>query len=255
MTRPTGLDAKGSHAMVRNIIIAGLAMGVVGVGALWGASYWMEPSWQYGDRSLRNNRQQITIRFSRGKWIIRAERRDQWKPTSVTSHCGFIRDDIAPKKILLPGVRFGLLHSVRVQGFEPQDQSAYRRAGNSGLRVNPARAVRNNRQTPGPATDDGSKFYRVYSESSGFLTENTAPSRILILWVSLWVPLVLLVIYPCFALMRGPVLRLRRRRNGLCTRCGYNLTGNTSGICPECAEPRRSGRPTRHQHGAEKAGR
>ena len=26
----------------------------------------------------------------------------------------------------------------------------------------------------------------------------------------------------------------RRRAPGSCRRCGYNLTGNTSGICPEC---------------------
>ncbi len=25
-----------------------------------------------------------------------------------------------------------------------------------------------------------------------------------------------------------------RRRRGLCLSCGYNLTGNTSGVCPEC---------------------
>jgi len=25
-----------------------------------------------------------------------------------------------------------------------------------------------------------------------------------------------------------------RRRNGSCPRCGYNLTGNLSGVCPEC---------------------
>ncbi len=26
----------------------------------------------------------------------------------------------------------------------------------------------------------------------------------------------------------------RRRKRGLCLTCGYNLTGNTSGVCPEC---------------------
>ena len=26
----------------------------------------------------------------------------------------------------------------------------------------------------------------------------------------------------------------RRARNNLCPRCGYNLTGNVSGVCPEC---------------------
>jgi hypothetical protein len=28
----------------------------------------------------------------------------------------------------------------------------------------------------------------------------------------------------------------RRRRAGRCIRCGYNLTGNNNGICPECGE-------------------
>jgi predicted amidophosphoribosyltransferase len=28
--------------------------------------------------------------------------------------------------------------------------------------------------------------------------------------------------------------RLRRPPPGLCTDCGYNLTANTSGVCPEC---------------------
>ena len=36
--------------------------------------------------------------------------------------------------------------------------------------------------------------------------------------------------------------RVRRRRkhridNRLCAACAYNLTGNTSGVCPECGEP------------------
>jgi len=35
-------------------------------------------------------------------------------------------------------------------------------------------------------------------------------------------------------------LRERYRRERLtpfCDRCGYNLTGNLSGVCPECGEP------------------
>ena len=31
----------------------------------------------------------------------------------------------------------------------------------------------------------------------------------------------------------GVVAEVRRRR-GQCVRCGYDLTGNTSGTCPEC---------------------
>ena len=32
-------------------------------------------------------------------------------------------------------------------------------------------------------------------------------------------------------------LARRRPRDGTCKTCGYNLTGNTSGVCPECGTP------------------
>jgi len=31
--------------------------------------------------------------------------------------------------------------------------------------------------------------------------------------------------------------RAKLLRAGLCTNCGYDLTGNTSGVCPECGAP------------------
>lgn len=40
--------------------------------------------------------------------------------------------------------------------------------------------------------------------------------------------------YPTIAFVRGPLRRWRRSRKGLCIKCGYNLTGNTTGICSEC---------------------
>ena len=52
----------------------------------------------------------------------------------------------------------------------------------------------------------------------------------------LWAPAVLFATYPTIALARGPVRRYRRRKRGLCIRCGYDLTGNVSGTCPECGE-------------------
>lgn len=36
--------------------------------------------------------------------------------------------------------------------------------------------------------------------------------------------------------------RSGRRSANCCATCGYNLTGNTSGVCPECASPVISGR-------------
>ncbi len=44
----------------------------------------------------------------------------------------------------------------------------------------------------------------------------------------------LLATYPAIAFIRDPLRRYRRRRRGLCITCGYNLTGNVSGVCPEC---------------------
>ena len=46
----------------------------------------------------------------------------------------------------------------------------------------------------------------------------------------------LFAIWPTIAFIRGPYRRCRRRRKGLCLRCGYNLSGNVSGVCPECGE-------------------
>ncbi len=43
--------------------------------------------------------------------------------------------------------------------------------------------------------------------------------------------------YPLSAFIRGPLRRRGRRRRGLCLGCGYDLTGNVSGLCPECASP------------------
>jgi hypothetical protein len=63
--------------------------------------------------------------------------------------------------------------------------------------------------------------------------------------VSIWVPgrfvlllgygsSLLLAAWPVLAFICGPLRRRRRRKKGLCVRCGYNLTGNVSGTCPEC---------------------
>jgi hypothetical protein len=48
-----------------------------------------------------------------------------------------------------------------------------------------------------------------------------------------WLPMALTALLPAHAIVRVTRRRLDPAR-GLCTRCGYNLTGNVSGICPEC---------------------
>ena len=49
-----------------------------------------------------------------------------------------------------------------------------------------------------------------------------------------WLLFMLLAAYPTFSFVRGPFRRWRRKRAGTCLKCGYNLTGNVTGICPEC---------------------
>jgi hypothetical protein len=49
-----------------------------------------------------------------------------------------------------------------------------------------------------------------------------------------WFLVLVLAAYPTWAFIHGPLLRYRRRRRGECVDCGYSLTGNVSGVCPEC---------------------
>lgn len=76
----------------------------------------------------------------------------------------------------------------------------------------------------------------------GFIYEqlsNVYPDRIYRsahIVVPLWMPLVVFGSYPAIAFIRGPLRRWRRRKRGLCIRCGYDLEGNISGTCPECGE-------------------
>ncbi len=65
------------------------------------------------------------------------------------------------------------------------------------------------------------------------------PVRLRQLEVPRWVvgmSSLLFLIYPITAFICGPYRRYRRRKKGLCLICGYNLTGNMSGVCPECGE-------------------
>ena len=50
--------------------------------------------------------------------------------------------------------------------------------------------------------------------------------------VPYWLPCVLTMILPAIWIIRR--YRSRPHPIGFCQKCGYNLTGNVSGICPEC---------------------
>jgi hypothetical protein len=52
--------------------------------------------------------------------------------------------------------------------------------------------------------------------------------------VPYWAALLAAAALPAAWVVRAGRRRRRRRRPGLCPHCGYDLTGNTSGVCPEC---------------------
>ena len=87
----------------------------------------------------------------------------------------------------------------------------------------------------------GKAFYVTWSECIGYTLEDRVPFGLGLpksrrfarlstgLTLPLWIPLALAAI-PTLALWR----RDRRPGPGHCPTCHYNLTGNTSGVCPEC---------------------
>ncbi len=56
------------------------------------------------------------------------------------------------------------------------------------------------------------------------------------LTVPIWMLIVGFGAYPATVALLAPFRRRRRLRRELCTQCAYDLTGNTSGICPECGQ-------------------
>ena len=57
------------------------------------------------------------------------------------------------------------------------------------------------------------------------------------LTVPFWFLTAVLAAGPMYVMARAILRRHQGRRTGLCRGCGYNLTGNLSGICPECGRP------------------
>ncbi len=61
-----------------------------------------------------------------------------------------------------------------------------------------------------------------------------APSVYYMLDSPAWLPMPFFAAFPPWVFIRGPLRRRRRRTKGLCLVCAYDLTGNVSGVCPEC---------------------
>ncbi len=57
-----------------------------------------------------------------------------------------------------------------------------------------------------------------------------------------WMPPLVLAIVT-YTLVRPLIRHSHHRRHNLCVRCGYDLRGNVSEVCPECGTPSRESAP------------
>lgn len=93
--------------------------------------------------------------------------------------------------------------------------------------------------TPDPGIDLGllvvgySEFYLTAWAANSFDFPMTSVGQYRVVEISPWLPVVVFAILPVVAACRF-IQRRRHPPEGFCRACGYNLTGNTSGICPEC---------------------
>ncbi len=65
-------------------------------------------------------------------------------------------------------------------------------------------------------------------------SERNGPFRRTWVVFPFWLSTLGLLVTGVTPLAFGPIRDRRRRRNGWCVSCGYNLRGNRSGRCPEC---------------------
>ncbi len=92
-----------------------------------------------------------------------------------------------------------------------------------------------NRITPGPAFwGFGLYLQTTIGRPAGNWSIGGRP--LCQIFVPCWFVVLLSAMYPTITFIRGPYRRYRRRKKGLCLACGYNLTGNVTGICSECGE-------------------
>lgn len=54
------------------------------------------------------------------------------------------------------------------------------------------------------------------------------------LTLPIWLPFLIIAVPTAFLWHHD---RRRKFKPGRCQNCGYNLTGNISGVCPECGMP------------------
>ncbi len=79
-------------------------------------------------------------------------------------------------------------------------------------------------------------LYYIINEGSRWTLNLEEFPKMFIMRMPIWPLLVTCMLFPTISMLRAAGRRLRRKPPGHCRKCGYNLTGNVSGVCPECGE-------------------
>lgn len=91
-------------------------------------------------------------------------------------------------------------------------------------------------KTGGKSDFRASLSFDMIPGNKSFLLRSRKEGVYRITWLvfPFWLTTCLLSVALLTPVFRGPVRRWRRKRAGCCLHCGYSLTGNRSGRCPEC---------------------
>ena len=88
----------------------------------------------------------------------------------------------------------------------------------------------------GARAEFAEKLRQLLEDEGFFFNYNSAPTRELILQVPFWMLIWLFAAYPIITLVGGRIRERIRLKRGQCPRCAYDLTGNVSGVSPECGK-------------------
>ena len=183
--------------MIRKAIIVVLTLGAVGTGAAMLCSLSSPVLLEYNSSSISNP---------------------------------LLRRPLVTRKALTY-IKGGILDCTRVHLVDKKLQvsAQARKLGGFCFEQSVRRVLRPRHRSPGQRLDLPSQAEKL--EAKRLWAKKQVTTRV---QIPLWCPFTLLGAYPTVAFIHGPLRRRRRRRKGLCIKCGYNLTGNVTGVCPEC---------------------
>lgn len=77
-------------------------------------------------------------------------------------------------------------------------------------------------------------YYGLGIRSGTHSDEEYGTSSMTTVELPFWLAGLMLGAYPLVVFIKGPVRRWRHGKQGHCRQCGYDLTGNVTGVCSEC---------------------